>query len=191
MCTLSKNMAGWKPKYLKTKSFANVQELFDKVMKRVNTFVNMDTKLVGGSKVREEGSETRREERQFLKEQVKSLYNSLQRNKRWKMIKKQRSFKILKTERLCYYQIIRADEIQRGLINESDAKSFDKEDLETLWKLVKAKSMVIQTKRGYEKYYRDANKKASTIIAMKCVISFLKFIQSSSETMKFWKLSSW
>ncbi|GJR49086.1 retrovirus-related pol polyprotein from transposon TNT 1-94 [Tanacetum coccineum] len=61
MCTYLKNMAGWKPKYLKTKSFANVQELFDKVMKRVNTFVNMDTKLVGGSKVREEGSETREE----------------------------------------------------------------------------------------------------------------------------------
>ncbi|GJY08576.1 hypothetical protein Tco_0375630 [Tanacetum coccineum] len=46
---------------LKTMSFANVQELFDKAMKRVNTFVDMDTELVGGSKVREEGSETREE----------------------------------------------------------------------------------------------------------------------------------
>ncbi|GJX78559.1 reverse transcriptase domain-containing protein [Tanacetum coccineum] len=51
----------WKPKDLKTKSFANVQELFDKEMKRVNTFINMDTELVGGSEVREEGSETREE----------------------------------------------------------------------------------------------------------------------------------
>ncbi|GKD01200.1 hypothetical protein Tco_1171474 [Tanacetum coccineum] len=34
MCTYLKNMAGWKPKDLKTKSFANVQELFDKAMKR-------------------------------------------------------------------------------------------------------------------------------------------------------------
>ncbi|GKD92285.1 hypothetical protein Tco_1372122 [Tanacetum coccineum] len=58
MCTYLKNMAGWKPKDLKTKSFANVQELFDKAMKRVNTFVDMDTELVGGSKVRAEGSET-------------------------------------------------------------------------------------------------------------------------------------
>ncbi|GJW51903.1 hypothetical protein Tco_0093254 [Tanacetum coccineum] len=40
-------MAGWKPKDLKTKSFPNVQELFDKAMKRVNTFVDMDTELVG------------------------------------------------------------------------------------------------------------------------------------------------
>ncbi|GJW89965.1 hypothetical protein Tco_0167518 [Tanacetum coccineum] len=62
MCTYLKNMAGWKPKDLKTKSFANVQELFDKAMKRVNTFVDMDIELVGGSKVREEGSETRAED---------------------------------------------------------------------------------------------------------------------------------
>ncbi|GJR76127.1 putative ribonuclease H-like domain-containing protein [Tanacetum coccineum] len=57
-----KHFAGWKPKDLKTKSFANVQELFDKAMKRVNTFVNMDTELVGGSEVKDkEGSETREE----------------------------------------------------------------------------------------------------------------------------------
>ncbi|GJX00147.1 hypothetical protein Tco_0184060 [Tanacetum coccineum] len=34
MTTYLKNMAGWKPKYLKNKSFANVQELFEKAMKR-------------------------------------------------------------------------------------------------------------------------------------------------------------
>ncbi|GJV04631.1 putative ribonuclease H-like domain-containing protein [Tanacetum coccineum] len=59
MCTYLKNMAGWKPKDLKNKSFANIQELFDKAMKRVNTFVDMDTDLVEGSEVRAEGSETR------------------------------------------------------------------------------------------------------------------------------------
>ncbi|GJZ49836.1 hypothetical protein Tco_0604026 [Tanacetum coccineum] len=52
---------GWKPKDLKNKSFTNIQELFDKAMKRVNTFVDMDTKLVEGSEVRAEGSETREE----------------------------------------------------------------------------------------------------------------------------------
>ncbi|GJR66023.1 hypothetical protein Tco_0012088 [Tanacetum coccineum] len=50
MCTYLKNMAGWKPKDLKNKSFANVQELFDKAMKRINTFVDMDIELVEGSK---------------------------------------------------------------------------------------------------------------------------------------------
>ncbi|GJV15845.1 hypothetical protein Tco_1361168 [Tanacetum coccineum] len=46
MCTYLKNMSGWKPKDLKNKSFANIQDLFDKAMKRVNTFVDMDTELV-------------------------------------------------------------------------------------------------------------------------------------------------
>ncbi|GKB75544.1 hypothetical protein Tco_0942439, partial [Tanacetum coccineum] len=61
MRTYLKNMAGWKPKDLKNKSFANIQELFDKAMKRVNTFVDMDTDLVEGSEVRLEGSKTREE----------------------------------------------------------------------------------------------------------------------------------
>ncbi|GKA65099.1 hypothetical protein Tco_0764806 [Tanacetum coccineum] len=52
ICTYLKNMAGWKPKDLKNKFFANIQELLDKAMKRVNTFVAMDTELVKGSEVR-------------------------------------------------------------------------------------------------------------------------------------------
>ncbi|GJX76394.1 hypothetical protein Tco_0323205 [Tanacetum coccineum] len=62
MTTYLKNMAGWRPKDLKNKSFTEVKKLFDKAMKRVNTFVDMDTELVGGSKGRAEGSETRAEE---------------------------------------------------------------------------------------------------------------------------------
>ncbi|GJZ34289.1 hypothetical protein Tco_0580106, partial [Tanacetum coccineum] len=46
MCTYLKNMEGWKPKSLKNKSFANIQELFDKAMKRVNTFIDYRTELV-------------------------------------------------------------------------------------------------------------------------------------------------
>ncbi|GKB84113.1 hypothetical protein Tco_0956385 [Tanacetum coccineum] len=46
MCTHLKNMEGWKPKSLKNKSFANIQELFDKAMKRVNTFVDYRMSLV-------------------------------------------------------------------------------------------------------------------------------------------------
>nr|GEU70128.1 xylulose kinase-1 [Tanacetum cinerariifolium] len=46
MCTYLKNMDGWKPKNLKKKSFDEIQKLFDSVMKRVNTFVDMNTKIV-------------------------------------------------------------------------------------------------------------------------------------------------
>nr|GFB05472.1 hypothetical protein [Tanacetum cinerariifolium] len=41
-----KNMEGWKPNSLKNMSFANIQELFDKAIKRVNTFVDYRTELV-------------------------------------------------------------------------------------------------------------------------------------------------
>ncbi|GKF14004.1 hypothetical protein Tco_0055466, partial [Tanacetum coccineum] len=50
------NMARYKHNQLKTKSFEDIQMLFDKEMKRVNTFINMDIELVKGSKTRTEGS---------------------------------------------------------------------------------------------------------------------------------------
>ncbi|GJS68003.1 hypothetical protein Tco_0682568 [Tanacetum coccineum] len=53
MCTYLKNMAGWKPKDLKSKSFANIHVLFDKAFKRVNTFVDFRTKLVEGTEMEE------------------------------------------------------------------------------------------------------------------------------------------
>ncbi|GKC89492.1 hypothetical protein Tco_1150141 [Tanacetum coccineum] len=46
MYTYLKNMEGWKPKSLKNKSFANIQELFDKAINRVNTFVDYRIELV-------------------------------------------------------------------------------------------------------------------------------------------------
>ncbi|GJZ04225.1 hypothetical protein Tco_0537500 [Tanacetum coccineum] len=49
MSTYLKNMAGYKHNQLKNKSFDDIQKLFDKAMKRVNTFVDMDTELVEGS----------------------------------------------------------------------------------------------------------------------------------------------
>ncbi|GJU65388.1 hypothetical protein Tco_1247223 [Tanacetum coccineum] len=59
MSTYLKNMAGYKHNQLKNKSFDDIQKLFDKAMKRVNTFVDIDTELVEGSGVRAEGSDTR------------------------------------------------------------------------------------------------------------------------------------
>ncbi|GJY40003.1 hypothetical protein Tco_0426367 [Tanacetum coccineum] len=53
MCTYLKNMAGWKPKDLKSKSFANTHVLFDKAFKRVNTFVDFRTELVEGTEMEE------------------------------------------------------------------------------------------------------------------------------------------
>ncbi|GKD81738.1 hypothetical protein Tco_1348577 [Tanacetum coccineum] len=59
MPTYLKNMAGYKHNQLKSKSYDGIQEMFDKEMKRVNTFVDMNTELVEGSKTKAEGSSKR------------------------------------------------------------------------------------------------------------------------------------
>ncbi|GJX48004.1 putative ribonuclease H-like domain-containing protein [Tanacetum coccineum] len=52
MSTYLKYMAGYKHNQLKDKSSDDIQKLFDKSMKRVNTFVDMDTELVEDSEKR-------------------------------------------------------------------------------------------------------------------------------------------
>ncbi|GJY25886.1 hypothetical protein Tco_0400612 [Tanacetum coccineum] len=54
-----KNMAGYKHSQLKSKSYDEIQKLFDKEMKRVNTFVDMNSKVVKGSETRTEESSKR------------------------------------------------------------------------------------------------------------------------------------
>ncbi|GJS83147.1 hypothetical protein Tco_0749688 [Tanacetum coccineum] len=57
MCTYLKNMEGWKPKSLKSKSFANIQELFYKPFKMVNTFVDYITELMEESMEENDGDD--------------------------------------------------------------------------------------------------------------------------------------
>ncbi|GKA99412.1 hypothetical protein Tco_0827349 [Tanacetum coccineum] len=59
MSTYLKNMGGYKHNQLKNKAFEDIQMLFDKEMRRVNIFVDIDTELVKGSKTRAEGSSKR------------------------------------------------------------------------------------------------------------------------------------
>ncbi|GKA28447.1 hypothetical protein Tco_0714615 [Tanacetum coccineum] len=56
MSTYLKNMAGYKHNHLKSKSYDEIQEMFDKEMKRVNTFVDMNSEMVKSSVTRTEGS---------------------------------------------------------------------------------------------------------------------------------------
>ncbi|GJU88834.1 hypothetical protein Tco_1301257, partial [Tanacetum coccineum] len=59
MSTYLKNMAGYKHSQLKSKSYDEIQKLFDKEMKRVNTFVDMKSEVVKGSETRTEESSKR------------------------------------------------------------------------------------------------------------------------------------
>ncbi|GJU76470.1 hypothetical protein Tco_1273540 [Tanacetum coccineum] len=115
------NMEGYKLNDLKLKEFDSIQEMFDRAFKRVNKFKDFRTKLVEGKEKRA-GTELAQE-----------------------ITKKQKSpsivdWKIHKERRKSYCQIIRADgKSQMYMIFSHMLKSFDREDLETLYRLVKAK----------------------------------------------------
>ncbi|GJS87488.1 hypothetical protein Tco_0770124 [Tanacetum coccineum] len=55
MCAL-KNMCGYKYNQLKGRSYKEIQKLFDKAYKQVNSFVPMDSEVVKSSVTRIEGS---------------------------------------------------------------------------------------------------------------------------------------
>ncbi|GJZ54234.1 putative ribonuclease H-like domain-containing protein [Tanacetum coccineum] len=55
MSTYLKHMGGYTYKQLKGKSFDEIQKLFDKVMKRVNTFVAMSSEVQESKEKKEEG----------------------------------------------------------------------------------------------------------------------------------------
>nr|GEW93857.1 ribonuclease H-like domain, reverse transcriptase, RNA-dependent DNA polymerase [Tanacetum cinerariifolium] len=93
----------WKSNSLKNKSFANIQELFDKEMKRVNTFVNFIIELV---------------EESFKKGKAKVMKGS---SKRAGTELEQESSK------------------KQKINDDKETAKLKQEDVETLWKLVKAK----------------------------------------------------
>ncbi|GKA36780.1 hypothetical protein Tco_0723345 [Tanacetum coccineum] len=176
MCTYLRNMTRWKPKDLKNKSFATIQDLFNKAMKRVNTFVDMDTKLleggevsVEGNKIREESSSKRagdelesdKSKKQKLDEKVEVEVDDAKEAEELKQYLEivpddgddltvdaiPLSIKILIIDykihqkgKKSFFQIIRADgNSQMYLTFTKMLKNFDREDLEVLWRIVKAR----------------------------------------------------
>nr|GEW16458.1 hypothetical protein [Tanacetum cinerariifolium] len=145
------------------KSFAEIQELFDKTMKRVNNFVDFRTELVEeGSKKDEvtEGNlkrtrddlERERSKKQKMEDDKESteLKNCLEivpddkddvtinaiplSSKSLTIV----DYKIYKEEKKNYFQIFRADgNSQMYLTLSKLLKNFDREYLEVLWRLVK------------------------------------------------------
>nr|GEX82737.1 hypothetical protein [Tanacetum cinerariifolium] len=73
MCTYLKNMDGWKPRALKNKSFAEIKELFNKEMTRINNFVDFRTELVKESSKKAEESSSKRAGDELEQESAKSI----------------------------------------------------------------------------------------------------------------------
>ncbi|GJY94738.1 hypothetical protein Tco_0511099, partial [Tanacetum coccineum] len=111
MCTYLRNMVGWNPKDLKNKSFTSIQDLFDKAMTRVNTFVDMDTELVEEKAKKQKVDDD--QEAAKMKELIKIMHDEEEvavdaiplATKPPSIV----DYKIIKEGKINNYQIIRAD----------------------------------------------------------------------------------
>ncbi|GJU83900.1 hypothetical protein Tco_1291446 [Tanacetum coccineum] len=140
---------GYKHNQLKNKTFEDIQMLFDKEMKRVNIFVDMDTELVKGSKTRAEGSSKRAGE-ELESENLKK--QKLDENVEAEVDDDQEEAEMKK-----HMEIVPDDEVAIDAIPLATKppiimlQNIDREDLETLRKLMKAKHGSTRPEEGYER----------------------------------------
>ncbi|GKC30867.1 hypothetical protein Tco_1038161 [Tanacetum coccineum] len=118
MSTYLKNMGGYKHNQLKSKSFEEIQKMFDKEIRRVNTFIPMDSEVVKSKKGTEESSKGTEDELESDKSKKPESSKKKAKGSRKKM---------LDGSSKRYSSMIRI------------LQDIDREDLETLWKLVKTK----------------------------------------------------
>nr|GEU73465.1 hypothetical protein [Tanacetum cinerariifolium] len=178
-----------KLKSLKKKSFVEIQELFDKARKKVNTFVDFRTKLVEESLKKAKAEITQEDSLKRAGdelEQERSKKQKVEDNKESEELKKcleivlddgydvtidatplsSKSptivdYKIYQEGKKNYFQFFRADgNSQIYLTFSKMLKNFDREDLEVLWRLVKArfkKKMYPLTNHTLHQMFNDVN----------------------------------
>nr|GEZ62516.1 hypothetical protein [Tanacetum cinerariifolium] len=164
MCTYLKNMDGWKLKNLKKRSFDEIQKLFDSVMKRVNTFVDMNIEIAeerskktqaevteGNSKRAIDELEQESAKRHRLKKEddfaeLKRCLEIVPKDddvtiKATPLSSKSPTivdYIIYKEGKKSYFKIIRAYENSQSYLTfRKMFKNFNREDLEVLWSIVK------------------------------------------------------
>ncbi|GJX00186.1 hypothetical protein Tco_0184099, partial [Tanacetum coccineum] len=177
MCTYLKNMANYKHSQLKNKSFEEIHMLFDNTIKLVDSFVPIDSEVVEGSKSQAEGSKKRtREElesdnskKQKIDENVEAkVDDEAEMKKHMEIVPDDEvaidaiplatkfpiivDWKIIKEGKMGYFQIIRADGSSRMYSSMIRMlQNINREDLETFWKLVKAKHGNTRLEEAYER----------------------------------------
>nr|GFA97071.1 hypothetical protein [Tanacetum cinerariifolium] len=154
MCNYLKNMEGYKLKQLKLKEFDEIQEIFDKAFRWVNTFEDFRSELVEGKEKRageeviQESTKKQKVEDDKEITELKQSMEIIPDKEEVEIdafplaIKSPRiiDWKIYKEGKKNYYQIIRADrKTQMYMVFSKMLESFDREDLVALYNLVKAK----------------------------------------------------
>ncbi|GKB13317.1 uncharacterized mitochondrial protein-like protein [Tanacetum coccineum] len=181
MSTYLKNMAGYKHSQLKSKSYDEIQKLFDKEMKRVNTFVDMNSEVVKGSETRtEESSKSAGDELESDKLKKQKIDKHVEAEKdddpkeeemknHMEIVQDEEEiaidaiplatkplmiveYKIVKEGHKGFYHLIRADGSSKRYSSMIRMlQGIDREDLETLWKLVKEKHGINRPVDEYER----------------------------------------
>ncbi|GKD07012.1 hypothetical protein Tco_1186697 [Tanacetum coccineum] len=214
MSTYLKNIGGYKHNQLKSKSYEEIQKLFDSEIRRVNTFLPMDFEVVKSKKETEESSKGIEDELESNKSKKTESSKEKAKGSRKKILGKKRAgkeqqqesskrqrmeddketdeheevkvddeaelkknlvivkdddisidaiplatkplviveYKLLKEGILVHYQLIRADRSSKRYSSMIRMlQDIDREDLETLWKLVKTKHGDIRPKDEHER----------------------------------------
>ncbi|GJY59905.1 hypothetical protein Tco_0459797, partial [Tanacetum coccineum] len=137
-----KNMAGYKHSQLKRKSYDEIQKLFDNEMKRVNTFVDMNSEVV-----KEE--EEMKKHIEIVQDEEEIAIDAIPLATKPPMIVE---CKIVKEGQKGFYHFIRADgSSKRHSSMIRMLQGINREDLETLWKLVKEKHGINRPVDEYER----------------------------------------
>ncbi|GKA98533.1 hypothetical protein Tco_0826470, partial [Tanacetum coccineum] len=161
MSTYLKNMGGYKYNQLKSKSYDEIQKLFDNEMKRVNTFIPMDskTKKAESSEQKAKGSRKKSLGKKRVGKEQKQESSKRQRIKDDKETDEHEEAEEddeaeMKMHMEGFYHLIRAD----GSTNRYSPmirmlQSISRKDLETLWKLVKTKYGSTRPEDEYERVF--------------------------------------
>ncbi|GJZ01074.1 hypothetical protein Tco_0519035 [Tanacetum coccineum] len=193
MSTYLKHMGGYTYKQLKGKSFDEIQKLFDKEMKRVNTFVAMGSEVQESKEKKEEGREetTKGSRKKMLRRKRAGKEQQQESSKKQKVEEEKESdtvdeydeaelkkllvikkdediaidaiplatklpviidYKLHKEGMLVHYQLIRADGSSKRYSSMIRMlQGIDREDLEALWRIVKAKYGDTRPKNEFER----------------------------------------
>ncbi|GJZ99412.1 hypothetical protein Tco_0671963 [Tanacetum coccineum] len=167
MSTYLKHIGGYKHKQLMGKSYAEIQKMFDNEMKRVNTFIAMSFEAQESNEKKEKKQRIEEDNKSDEVEEVEE--DDEVELKKHLVIKKDDDiaidaitlateppvivdYKLHKEGIMVNYQLIRADGSSKKYSSMIRLlQGIDREDLETLWKLVKTKHGDIRPEDEHER----------------------------------------
>nr|GEV04706.1 hypothetical protein [Tanacetum cinerariifolium] len=176
MCMYLKNQGGYKQSYFKGMKYEDIRPILERVWDQIHTFVSKDSKIkkevmkrsrfhlqqesLKKQKLNQQTKEEKEEVDSNQEVEEMKLYMRIVPNKEIAidaiplatkplMIV---AYKIVKERKISTYHIIRADGCTKRYTSMINLlKNINREDLETLWKLVKDKHRNTKPEEGYER----------------------------------------